>query len=99
MRDRLFSHELFVVLVIATIALAFIPPLVEDWTADQEESAWMRCADALKHIEARIPQHLEAEQQPILWVAMPVVAVAVGLGGLAWWRRRRPRRPRTRFGR
>ena len=91
----MFSHELFVVLVIATIALAFVPPLVEDWTADQEESAWLRCEDALERMKARLPQQIEAAQQPILWVAMPIVAVALGLGGLAWWRRRRA--SRTRF--
>ena len=87
----MFSHDLFVVLVIATIALAFVPPLVEDWTTDQEESAWVRCDDALKRIKARVPQQMEGDQQSILWVAMPIVAVAVGLGGLAWWRSRRRR--------
>jgi len=98
--DRLFGHHVFAALVVATIAIGAVPPLVENWSRNQEEAAEQRALDKADEIRGGAqPAQTGSDDSRGARVSGWAVLVVVSVVAVGWWALAGRRDDGTRWGR
>ncbi|MGQ9732251.1 MAG: hypothetical protein ACUVX8_13395 [Candidatus Zipacnadales bacterium] len=85
--NRLFSHQVFIALVIATCVIGLGPSIVEYWTTHQEERIAQYTLERLKEIRSGLLHSSTAskdERATPLLTGVTLVGVVLLMGTLAW---------------
>lgn len=100
--DRLFSHQIFAILVLATVLLGILPPVMEHWSRCQQEAAELRALTKVGETKTgALPTKWFVTHTKEEVVAGLVVVVFLAVGLLVWCIgacRRKKRTAWKRFG-